>query len=100
MKKTSKTDIIHIAKLANLNIAEIESVKLQKQFKETLREVDKLKKLNTMTVAGTYHVTGVNNVLRSDVIDKERVLSQDAALSNANRVFNGYFVVPAIFNEK
>jgi|SRR3989344_5064015 len=100
MKKTSKTDIIHIAKLANLNIAEVESVKLQKQFKETLREVDKLKKLNTMTVAGTYHVTGVKNVLRGDSIDRERLLSQDAALSTAKKVFNGYFVVPAIFNEK
>ncbi len=90
-------DVKHIAKLANLVLKPGEEEKLASQFADTLKTVDLINSLDTTGVEPTSQVTGLTNVLREDVVDTSRVLTQKQALSNSPSAKNGYFVVPAIF---
>lgn len=92
-------DIKHLAQLANLELSDQELEKLSPQFSSILDLVSKIKKLNTANVPETSQVTGLENVLREDVVDESRILTQAEALSNAKNTQNGYFVVDAIFDE-
>jgi len=90
-------DIKHLAKLANMKVNPAEVKKLSAGFKETLKTISLLNKLDTSNIKSTFQVTGLKNVFRADKIDKPRTLSQKQALSNAKKTHQGYFVVPAIF---
>jgi aspartyl-tRNA(Asn)/glutamyl-tRNA(Gln) amidotransferase subunit C len=91
-------DVHHIAKLANLTLTSEEEKKLSQEFAETLTTVELINELDTSQVAPTSQVTGLSNVVREDVIDPSRVLSQHQCLSQASQVHEGYFVVPAVIN--
>lgn len=91
-------DIRHIAKLANLVIEPVDEIKLQGQFEDTLKTVEKINELNTSKMPPTSQVTGLTNVMRQDSIDPSRILTLKQALSGAKKVYNGYFVVPAVFD--
>jgi aspartyl-tRNA(Asn)/glutamyl-tRNA(Gln) amidotransferase subunit C len=93
----TKINIKHIAKLANLPIAEEKLEKLEKQLEETLEHVDRLQEIDTSKVTGTNEVTKLSNVTRDDVIVPS--LTQEEALLNAKQVHNGLFVVPVILEE-
>jgi len=90
-------DVKHLARLAKMKVSPAEAKKLSKGFKETLKTVSLLNKLDTSNIQSTFQVTGLKNVFRADKIDKSRTLSQKQALSNAKKTYQGYFVVPAIF---
>jgi len=92
-------DVSHVAKLANLVLKPGESDKFAKQFADTLDTVNLMNQLDTSSVQPTSQVTGLVNITRADEIDASRILSVEAALSNASSTHNGYFVVPAIFDE-
>lgn len=79
-----------LAKLANLpdTSVDIDSV---------LELVSKLQSISTDDVLPTSQVTGQTNVFRDDVIETDRILMQEEALSNAKKTKNGYFIVPKIF---
>jgi len=89
----------HIAKLANIPITESEEKMLAATFAETLQVVEELKKVDVSGVEPTFQVTGLENVMREDVVDVDRMFSQDEALTNATASHNGYFVVPQIINQ-
>ena len=89
----------HVAKLANLPLESAEERKFQTQFGQTLDYVKKINELDTTGVSPTSQVTGLTNISRPDVVDTSRALTQIQALSGAHQAHNGYFVVPAIFNE-
>ena len=59
---------------------------------KVLNLVSKLKQVDTKNVVPTSQVTGLINVLREDVIDSTRTLTQEEALSNAKKQLNGFFV--------
>jgi len=103
MKKASKSlsidEVKHIAKLAKLNLSDSQIAQLTPQLTSVLDYVSKIQSLDTKGVIETSQVTGLENVYREDVVDNERMLSQEEALSNAKRSYNGYFVVNAIFEE-
>lgn len=92
-------DVNRLAKLAQIPVAAEEAKNLGAGFKQILKTISSLQKLNTAHVISTFQVTGLQNVFRRDVIDQTRVLSQKQALANAKKVYQGYFVVPAIFDE-
>jgi aspartyl-tRNA(Asn)/glutamyl-tRNA(Gln) amidotransferase subunit C len=98
-KSLTKTDIAHIAKLANLPVSESQAERLVKELDVTVSYVSKLQDLNTENVVETSQVTGMENVLREDRIDENRRFTQAEALSNAKRVHKGFFVVDAVFEE-
>jgi aspartyl-tRNA(Asn)/glutamyl-tRNA(Gln) amidotransferase subunit C len=91
-------DVAHVAKLANLTLAPEEIKKFAKQFTDTLKTVDSINELDTSKVEPTSQVTGLTNILREDKIDTKNMLSQQVALSQAQNTYDGYFLVPAIFN--
>ena len=98
--KFDEETIEKVSKLARLSLEKGEIEYFSKQFNETLGVVDGLDNIDTKNVTTTTQVTGTKNVFRNDVIEKDRTLTQSAALSNAKQVHNGYFVVKAVFDEK
>lgn len=93
------TTVQHIAKLSNIPITDKEAVDLQHAFEETLQTVSNLEDLNVTNAEPTHQVTGLENVLRDDVVDQERSFTQEEALANAIEIYNGYFVVPRIIED-
>lgn len=84
---------LKIAKLAKLPINDKQAKKLEEQFAKTLDFINQLKEVDVKNVAPTAQVTGLVNVLREDVVDASRTFSQDQALSNAAKTYNGFFYV-------
>ena len=90
-------DVAHIAALANLQITDAQKEKFSSQLSSVLGYMAKIQSLNTQGVVETAQVTGLTNVFREDSIDEKRTFTQEEALQNAKRTYNGYFVVPAVF---
>lgn len=91
-------DVSHVAALANLTLNPAEETKFASQFADTLKTVDLMNELDTSNTLPSFQVTGLSNVTREDVVNKNRVLTQNEALSGAKHVHNGYFVVPAVLH--
>ncbi len=92
-------DAKYLANLIQMELDKSEEKTLRKGFEETLKTVTVFNELDTKNINPNFQVTGLSNVFREDKIDKNRVLSQKQALSNANKTHQGYFVVPRIINE-
>ena len=90
-------DVAHIAALANLQITDVQKEKFSSQLSSVLGYMASIQSLNTDGVIETAQVTGLTNVFREDSIDEKRTFTQEEALKNAKRTYNGYFVVPAVF---
>lgn len=98
MAKLIKKDVLHVAKLANLKLTEKQIEKFTPQLSSVINYVSKIQELDTKKIKETSQVTQLKNVFREDRIETERILSQDDALGNAKRAYNGYFVVDAVFD--
>lgn len=99
MAKIDRQLTKHVAKLANIPITETEAEELASAFSETLIVVDELQKLAVDDTEPTHQVTGLTNVTRDDVIDKEKMFTQEQALANASKTYQGFFVVPRILKK-
>lgn len=87
-----KIDIKKIATLANL---QIEHTKVfEKQLSEVLSHIEKLNEADTQDILPTSQVTGLENVLRDDVVALS--LPQNEALSNAKNISDGQFQVAGV----
>ncbi len=97
MKKIISKDLVdHIAKLAKIPVSEREKKELADGFNKTLTVIDELFKVDVAGVEPTHHVTGLENVLRDDVVDEKKMFSQEEALKNTKNKHNGYFIVDQI----
>lgn len=88
-----------VARLAKLSMSVKQQTTFAKQLSNVIDYVSKVQELDTNKVNETSQVTGLENMFREDAIDTERMLTQEEALSNAKQTHNGFFVVPAIFEE-
>lgn len=95
----SSSAVHKIAQLANIPITPEEEVTLSQAFNETLDVVAHMSTLDTSAVPATCQVTGLENILRADVIDETRMFSQAQALANAHTTYQGYFVVPQVIDQ-
>ena len=86
-----------LAKLANLNLSKKQEEDLEKSIPSVVDYMDEIKNLDVDDVTETTRVTEEENVLREDIVESS--LSQEQALKNAKKTRNGFFVVPAIFEE-
>lgn len=86
------------AELAKLPVSTEEAKNLVAAFEETLATVTKMNEVDVSDLEPTHQVTGLENVLREDVVDKDWMFSQEEALANAAQTHNGYFVVPRILD--
>ena len=92
--KLSREEVLHVAALARLELTEQEAEKLRDELSAILTYVDKLGELDTSNVAPTSHVGAVKEAFREDEVTS--VPNTDAALANAPRREDNFFVVPAI----
>lgn len=92
-------DVAKIAKLANLTLTDDELKKFPAQFEQTLKVIEQLQEIDTDGVELTSQVIDLENVMRDDVIDTGRQLSQSEALAMADRSANGFFVVKQILSK-
>ncbi len=66
----SRDDLLHLAQLSNLQLADDEIIALQTDLGNILNYVTQLGELDTSGVEPTYQVTDLENVFRDDVIVK------------------------------
>lgn len=90
-----KINVPHIAKLANLSIPANDEEKLEKQLEEILTYFEKLKEVDTSGVEETSQVTGLENIIRTD-INTGCELTQEEAISSSTSTHNGLFKVKGI----
>lgn len=94
----TKEEILHLAKLAGLTLNDSQLRRLPNDLSSVIEYMSKIKTLDTTGIKETSQVTNLKNVFREDMIEKERMLTQEEALSNAKNTLDGYFKVKAIFN--
>ncbi len=90
----TKTDVEKVAKLARLELTEVEKDTFGKQLSQILTHVQKLNTYNTEGVAPTATVLGQVNVFREDAVRPS--LPAEKAIENAPDKDGSYFRVPKI----
>lgn len=91
----SKDEIIHIAKLASLNLSNEEIDKYTKDMQDILQFADTVNNVNTDDVKETIGSAGEYNVFRKDEIKQE--VSKEELLKNAPSQEDGMFRIPKVF---
>ena len=92
--KITKEEVLHVAKLARLDVDEALIDKFAKQIGMILAYVDKLNQVETKGIASTSHAISLTNAFRED--NEQDVFDKDAALANAPVKEDGSFVVPKV----
>lgn len=87
-------DIDRIAQLANMTPSATLKKKLETQLEKTLTHIESLENIPTNHITGTNEVNHLTNVTREDEIRPS--LSQQDALKNSKKVYNGLFIVDAV----
>ena len=89
-----KEEILHIAKLANLNIKDEEIDKYAKNLEDILNFVKVLNKVDTENVEESIGTTNSFNVFRKDEI--KEFGDRDILLQNAPEQEEGMFRIPKV----
>lgn len=92
--KISKEEILHVAKLARLDLDDAAVTRFVDQISTILDYVDKLNRVDTRGVRPTSHAIALTNAFRED--EPRPHLENDAALANAPAKEDGCFVVPKV----
>jgi aspartyl-tRNA(Asn)/glutamyl-tRNA(Gln) amidotransferase subunit C len=90
----SREDVLHVAKLARLEIPEDEIERVQEQLGAILEAVGKVSELDLTTVEPTSHPLDVVNEWDED--EPRPSLPREEALANAPDPADGAFRVPAV----
>lgn len=92
----NKEEVVHIAKLACLNLSEAEISKYTEDMQEILEFANTINNVNTEGLNETVATNEKNNVLRKDeVINFE---DRELLLSNAPSQDEGMFRIPKVIN--
>ncbi|MFH1232516.1 MAG: Asp-tRNA(Asn)/Glu-tRNA(Gln) amidotransferase subunit GatC [Patescibacteria group bacterium] len=81
--KLTKQEVQHIAKLARLDLTDEELKKYGSQLSDVLNYIDLLREVDVKDVEPTAQVTGLENVLREDVVKDWDEKEIEAALADA-----------------
>ena len=79
----SKEEVQHIADLARISVSEDEIEKYQKDLSGILDYFVELQNLDTENIEPIGHITGMENVLRSDRFEDFGSIGKEAILANA-----------------
>jgi aspartyl-tRNA(Asn)/glutamyl-tRNA(Gln) amidotransferase subunit C len=96
MTKISKSEILHVAHLARLDLAGPEVERFAEQVGSILAYMDTLNKVDTQGVNPTSQAISRANVFREDRLKPH--LDRDDALANAPEKDEGSFLVPKIIS--
>lgn len=92
----SKEEIIHIAKLASLNLSEAEIEEYSNNLTEILDFANMINSVNTEEVNETIAANEKYNAFRKDEIKQE--VDKEALLQNAPSKDEGMFRIPKVIN--
>lgn len=95
MSQISRQEVIHLAKLANIDLSDEQIEGFTKSLSDVLELVNHLAKLDTAGIPPTAQVTQMTNVLRDDMVTPG--LSQDEVLKNAPAAYQGFIKVKSVF---
>ena len=90
----SKEEIIHIAKLASLNLSEEEIAKYANDMTDILEFAEIVNNLNTDDIKETVGINGEYNVFRKDEVKQS--ISKEELLKNAPSQDEGMFRIPKV----
>ncbi len=88
MRSLTRDDVLHVAKLAKLDLTNEEVARFQRQLSKIVDYISQLSEIDTSSLEPTSQTTGLENVFRKDEVKP----------SSYTR--NGYFVVNAILDKK
>ena len=88
----SREEIIHIAKLASLNLTDKEIDRYTKDMQEILNFAETVNKVDTNSITETVGINGSFNVFRKDEVKQE--YSKEELLKNAPSQDEGMFRLP------
>ena len=94
--KLTKEEIQHIANLARLELTEEELEKYGSQLSDVLSYIDQLKEVDVTDTEPTAQVTGLENVLREDVIENWNEQEKQSALNEAPELEDGQYKVKRV----
>ena len=92
--KITKEEVVHVAKLARLNLDDGAIALYTKQLGDILTYMDTLNRVDTKDVPPTSHAIFINNAFRDDEVKVS--IPVERALTNAPESENGTFVVPKV----
>lgn len=92
----SDEEVLHIAKLARLNLPENEIQNYKKNLEEILEFADTINKVDTANIGETIGTNENYNVFRKDEIIQNS--NKDELLSNAPSQDEGMFRIPKVIN--
>ena len=93
----TRETVLHVAKLARLELGDSEIDRMQKDLGNILEYVNSLAELDTASVAETTQVAVLGAPLRPDTVEPS--LTNQVALAEAPRSAGGGFAVPAFVDE-
>src|SRR5258708_6358959 len=99
MAKLTKKDTLRVAHLAKLDLTQQEIDKFTPQIAAVIELMSELGEVNTKEILPTAQTTNLENILRDDITDMTKVLTQDEALSGTENTKNGFVVVPQILHK-
>ncbi|MDX6731380.1 MAG: aspartyl-tRNA(Asn)/glutamyl-tRNA(Gln) amidotransferase subunit [Baekduia sp.] len=88
-----REQVLHVAKLARLELSEDEVVRMATELSGVLGHIEKIGELSLDDVPPTSHVVEVENALRADV--PRPCLPREVVLEQAPAVQDGGFLVPS-----
>lgn len=99
MGNLTRDDVLHVAKLAKLDLTSEEVAKFQGQLSKIVDYISQLSEVDTSNYEPTSQTTGLENVFRVDEV-KSTSFSQEEALAGSDKTRNGYFEVDAVLDKE
>ncbi len=90
----TREDVVHVARLARLELSEEELERMREQLSAILEAVGKVAQLDLEGIEPTAHPLDLVNVLADD--EPRPCLTPEEALANAPDPEDGFFGVPAV----
>jgi aspartyl-tRNA(Asn)/glutamyl-tRNA(Gln) amidotransferase subunit C len=97
MASISRSDVEHVAHLAQLHLTDDELDRMQTQLSKILQAIDTLQGVDTSQVDPTASVIQLENVMRED--EARPGISREAALANAPLRDADFLRVPTVLEE-
>jgi len=89
----SREEVLHVARLARLELGEAEIEPMARELSAVLYHVARIKELDLADVEPTSHVVELTSALREDVV--RPCLPREVALAQAPAVSEDGFLVPS-----
>ncbi|HKU59514.1 MAG TPA: Asp-tRNA(Asn)/Glu-tRNA(Gln) amidotransferase subunit GatC [Gaiellaceae bacterium] len=92
MARITKEEVLHVARLARLELSDAEVAKFQEQLSDILEAISKVSELDLSDVPPTAHPLEIENACAEDV--PRPCLTEDEVFANAPDRSDHYFRTP------